>query len=327
MPAAVAVPAAISAGSSIFGGIMGSRAAHSAADAQAAAAAQAQKYIEDLLGKYNPAIGTAASDAAAGVTSAASGARDYLSNVLAGNRSDVLAGLDKSTALLAPYLDLGTGAATTLSDLMKPGGDLNRTFNFEDIKTLDPGYQFRMDQASKALQASAAAKGGALGGGALQALANLNQNLASSEAGAAFDRLTSQQNSRFARLNSLLGTGFSAAGRAGDLITGANQFLANEGMQGGVTLGNWLIDPAEYAGTMNYNAANAMATNALNTGRSVADLMTGGAAAKAAGTVGAANAWGGMLSGLGNTANQIGRYYQDKNLLSMMKNPALGVPA
>lgn len=38
---------------------------------------------------------------------------------------------------------------------------------------------------------------------------------------------------------------------------------------------------------------------------SVADLLGSGAAARAAGTVGAANAWGGALSGVGNTISQM----------------------
>jgi hypothetical protein len=60
------------------------------------------------------------------------------------------------------------------------------------------------------------------------------------------------------------------------------------------------------------------ANNAIGAQRSIADLMTGGAAAQAAGKVGAANAWGGMLGGLAGAANQVGGYYQQKKLLSQM---------
>lgn len=324
MPAAVAIPAIASVGSSVVGGLLGSSASKSAANTQAAAAKAAQDYLKQLLDQYNPQIGEAANTAATGVTDAASGARDYLSSILSGNRSDVLGGVTTSTDLLKPYVGLGTDAAGTLADLMKSGGDLNRNFTFEDIKTLDPGYQFRIDQANRAYQTSAAAKGGALGGGALRALSNLSENQASAEAGAAFDRLNTQQNNRFARLNSMLGLGYSAAGKTGDIINQANEYLASQGMQGAQTMGDWMIQPAEYAGNLNYNAATTMAGNAMNTGRSIADLMTGAANARAAGQVGSANAWSGALSGVGNAAAGVGKYYQGKNLLSMMKNPALG---
>jgi len=48
--------------------------------------------------------------------------------------------------------------------------------------------------------------------------------------------------------------------------------------------------------------------------------MTGGAAAQAAGVMGGANAWSGALQGVGNVANQVGRYYQQKNLLNQWMN-------
>jgi hypothetical protein len=53
--------------------------------------------------------------------------------------------------------------------------------------------------------------------------------------------------------------------------------------------------------------------------------MTGGAAAQAAGTVGAANAWTGALGGVAGAVGGVGRYYQDKETLkTIMNNPALG---
>jgi hypothetical protein len=208
---------------------------------------------------------------------------------------------------------------------MAPGGDLNRQFTFQDIQNLDPGYQFRMDQASKALQSSAAARGGALGGGTLSALSNLNQNLASAEAQNAFSRLEQQQQGRFGRLQSMLGTGLAAGGQQAANILGANQFLAGQGLAGAQNIGQWMIQPAQYAGTALMGGAEQQAANAMNAGRSIADLITGAGNARAAGTMGAANAWSGALGGVANAAGGVGRYYQDQQLLRRLGygNPAV----
>jgi hypothetical protein len=323
VPAAVAIPAIVSAGASVAGGLLGRSAAKSAANIQAQSAAQAQKYIEDLLGKYNPQIGETAKQAASDVLAAGGSAQDAIRTALAQGRTDVLGGVGQANELLKPYVGLGTDTAATLKDLMAPGGELNRTFTYQDIQNLDPGYQFRMDQASKALQASAAARGGALGGGTLQALSNLNQNMASSEAGAAFSRLTQQQQDRFNRLNALLGTGLQAAGASGANITGANRFLAEQGLTGAQNIGQFMVQPAEWGGALQTGAAGTMASNAMGAGRSIADLMTGAGAARAAGQVGSANALTGMLGGISGAVGQVGKYYEDKDIFSMLKNPAI----
>jgi hypothetical protein len=84
MPAAAAIPlitAAVGAGSSIAGGLIGKSAASGASEAQVQAAAEARKYIQDLLDKYNPPIEEAAQKAAdlalGGVANAAGGLGKY----------------------------------------------------------------------------------------------------------------------------------------------------------------------------------------------------------------------------------------------------------
>lgn len=330
MPWAAIIPAAIGGIASLISGGMGASAASGASAAQIAAAKAAQQQIMDLLNQYNPQIGTAAQTAATDVTGAAGQAQTGLAGTLAQNRSDVLGGVGQANQLLSPFLGMGQGLAGDmlgqLQTQMAPGGDLNRTFNFQDIQNLDPGYQFRMDQASKALQSSAAAKGGALGGGTLQALSSLNQNMASSEAQNAFSRLTQQQQDRFNRMNSLLGTGLNtgmgAATAMGQNVLGANQFLANQAQTGATTLGNWMIQPAQFAGGLLTNAAQSEAGNAMTAGQSIANLMSGAGNAQAAGIMGSANAWGQGLGGVASAAGNIANYYQLQTLLGQLKNPA-----
>ncbi|HXJ72246.1 MAG TPA: hypothetical protein VNM37_05320, partial [Candidatus Dormibacteraeota bacterium] len=74
MPAAVAIPAvtaAIGLGGSIFSGVSGSRAAKSAAQIQADAAAQAGQRVTDAANQVNPQIAAAAQTAGQNVTQAA----------------------------------------------------------------------------------------------------------------------------------------------------------------------------------------------------------------------------------------------------------------
>jgi len=314
--AALLGSALLGAGSSVGGALINRGAASGASKAQIEAANQARQYIQSLLEQYNPPIGTTAQTAADLVLGKSGEAQQTIRDALAQNRADLIG----ENGLLTPYIGLGTDTLSTLKTLMAPGGELNRTFNFQDIQNLDPGYQFRMDQASKALQSSAAAKGGALGGGTLQALSNLNQNLASAEAQNAFSRLTQQQRERFDRLNTLLGTGYQAA-------SGAGQLLTNQNLTGAQNIGQFMISPAQWAGTTLVGATEEQARNAMEAGRSISNLMTGAGNAQAAGIVGGANALSAGLGGVAGAAGDIFRYYQDQNTLNQLKdifkNPAV----
>jgi hypothetical protein len=112
-----------------------------------------------------------------------------------------------------PWIDTGKNALAKLEGNLN-AGEYGKTFggqfNWEDFRgdaptfqdpgaapdmAADPGVQFRLDAANKALERSAAAKGGSLGGGQLRALSTLNQGLASQEYGNAFQR--QQQNRLF----------------------------------------------------------------------------------------------------------------------------------
>jgi hypothetical protein len=325
MPAAALIGPAIGGIGSLIGGAMGSSAASGASAAQVAAAKQAEALITSLLAQYNPPIGAAAQQAADLSTQAGAGAVQQIRDTLAQNRTDVQGGVTQANALLDPYAAGGTQAETTLQTMMAPGGDLNRTFNFQDIQNLDPGYQFRMDQASKALQASAAAKGAALGGGTLSSLMSLNQNMASAEAQNAFARLTQSQQDRFNRLNAMVGTGLNATGQQAGNIMAGNTLLANQGMTAAQNIGQWMIQPAQYAGTALAGGAETQAANAMSAANSIAGLMTGAGNAQASGIMGSANAWSNALGGFANAAGGVGKYYQDQNLLNQLKNPAISV--
>ena len=323
MPA-VAVPAAIGLGTSIFGGIMGSRAANKAGQLQYQAAQDAMKQMRDALAQTNPQIQSAADQAKADALAAAREAGVNLTGTAAAAGQGVTDAATRANQFLSPFVQAGGDAVTNLAQLMAPGGLLSQRFDLNAMQTMDPGYQFRIDMANKALQSSAAAKGGALGGGALRSLQSQSQNLASSEMQNAFDRWRAQNQDIFGRYNTMATMGMDASGRAGTNLMNAAQLAGGWNVGAGQQAGNWLTQGTQYGGTGQMNAANSIASNTMNTYRTIADLMTGGAAAQAAGTVGSANAWQGALSGVANVGNQIGGYYNQKNMLDwMQQNPGV----
>ena len=181
---------------------------------------------------------------------------------------------DIGRADLAPYREGGVAAQNQLRSFLGIGGDATapgygkytKDFGMSDFTT-DPGYQFRLEQGLRAINASAAAKGMGMAGANIKGAAEYGQNLASNEYTNAFNRY---QTNRAAQLDPLFklysGGQASAAGSAaqagalgtnlGNTYTGLGQGIA----QADVAAGN-----AQASGYL--NQANAV-TNALNQGMS-----------------------------------------------------------
>lgn len=139
----------------------------------------------------------------------------------------------------------------------------------------DPGYGFRMSEGMKALERSAAARGGLLSGATLKGIQRFGQDLGSQEYMNAFNRYQTERAARLQPLQSLAGVGQTTA-----------QQLGQAGQQ--------------------------MASN-------VGEALTSGAAARASGYVGGANA---LTQGLGTYLN----YSQGQNMLNALRNPGYSVP-
>lgn len=146
-------------------------------------------------------------------------------------------------------------------------GRFTETFKPSDI-TLDPSYQFRVEQGLRALKASRAATGMLQTGQGLQDIVNYGQQAGSQEYQAAYDRFMRNQETAYNRLAGLAGIG---------------QAATNVGTQAGLGTGQQI--------GQNIMAGQGAASN----------YLTGGAASQAAGVVGGANALtGAMQSGLQN---------------------------
>lgn len=108
----------------------------------------------------------------------------------------------------SPYMDAGRSTLAQLMQQMTSGGfstqmDPNQLAN-------DPGFQFRMAQGQKALERSAAARGGLMGGGFAKGLARYSQGVASDEFNNAWNRQNTSNNNRFNQMFSLAGMGQGA---------------------------------------------------------------------------------------------------------------------
>lgn len=152
-----------------------------------------------------------------------------------------------------PWHDAGVTALGQLGELTKTGGQLNRRFTMEDF-IKDPGYDFRMAEGAKALERSAAARGGVLGGGTLKALARYNQDFASSEVNNAYSRWNNDNTNTYNRLAGLAGIGQQA-----------NSMNQQAGQNYVTNFSNNTMGAANASGAAQIAAANATA-NSINNG-------------------------------------------------------------
>lgn len=90
----------------------------------------------------------------------------------------------------------------------------------------DPGYAFRLAEGQKALERSAAARGGLLSGATLKGIERYGQDMASQEYTNAFNRYQAERAARLAPLQSLAGVGQTTAQQLG---AAGQQMAANVG--------------------------------------------------------------------------------------------------
>jgi hypothetical protein len=166
-------------------------------------------------------------------------------------------------------------------------GELNKKFEFTQD---DPSYQFRLNEGTKALERSGAAKGSSLGGAALKGLTRYAQDYASTEYGNAFNRFETSRANEYNRYATIAGLGQTAA-----------QQSAQNGQGYANSNSNILMS--------NANAQGDAATQAAN--------------ARASGYVGGANAWSSALSGIGSS---ISGAMQAKSLKDLLQQYKWGVP-
>jgi hypothetical protein len=195
----------------------------------------------------------------------------------------------------------------------------------------DPGVQFRLEAANKALERSSSARGAGLGGGKLRALSELNQGLASQEYGNAYGRSLgewdrgrqSYENDRTfgSNLNALNRTfALQSYGAQSDQYNqNRNAFNQNQLSKYGIyndsrnefyqNQGNQFNRLASLAG-LGQGSANSLGGQSGQLGQSLGNNIMAGANAQAAGIVGGYNSQRDTAMGLGK---MIASYYGGKS--------------
>lgn len=144
---------------------------------------------------------------------------------------------EKNIELNAPFREAGLTAQNKLLDYLGlsagAGGKYAKDFSMQDFQQ-DPGYAFRLAEGMKALDRTAAARGGMLSGAALRGATRYGQEMGSQEYTNAFNRYQTNRANQLNPLQSLMGAGQTAAGQ----VANAGQNYANQAGQNYMNAGN-----------------------------------------------------------------------------------------
>jgi hypothetical protein len=140
-----------------------------------------------------------------------------------------------------PFYDVGVNALPELVNASK-----YTNFGMDQFKA-DPGYAFRLSEGQKALERSAAARGGLLSGGTGKALERFGQDYGSQEYTNAFNRYQAERQARLGPLQSLTGMGQTTA-----------QQLSTAGQNMATNVGNDITNSAAARASGYVGSANAL---------------------------------------------------------------------
>jgi len=269
MPALVPfLPAIISGAASVGSALIGRSASKGASGSQMAAQDRADQITRDSVRDSGRVLSDNAGDA---------------------NRV-ISDSVQSQLEMYRPYMEAGPNALGTLQDLVKSGGDLDQKFSFgrEDFDN-DPGLKFILENGQKALEQSAALKGGLFSTGTVKNLVNFKEGATNQYFNDAFNRALQSFNTN--RTSSLA--------RAQSL-----QDLVHVGMGGTAA-----------AGGATQRGAETIGRNIFDTGRDLANIEMTGAKmrtgyadakgdAEATGKIGSANAIAGGVTGASNAASK-----------------------
>ena len=192
---------------------------------------------------------------------------------------------DKQIELQAPFRATGLSAQNKLLDYMGltpgAGGKYTKDFSMQDFQQ-DPGYAFRVSEGMKALDRTAASRGGLLSGAALRGATRYGQDMASQEYTNAFNRYQTNRANQLNPLQSLMGAGQTAANQIG----AAGQNYATQAGNAYMNAGN--ARASGYVGSANaWSNALGGATNYLTQNQMMNQMFPQGGNAAAVGGVGA----------------------------------------
>ena len=237
-------------GGSLASSIYGANVADKAAKSQ-------REAIDNAIGSLREGQGTARADVQRSL--------DDVNALIESQQPQIEATQDVAASYLTPYYQAGTAGLGQLQQLASGQG-------VPEFLANNPAYQFRQQESQRALERSAAARGGLLSGQFAKALQERSQGLASEEFGNAFNRLSG-----------VVGMGQ----QAGQQLTGLRERTGERMLN--MTAGR--AENRAQAGRLQAGISQGFAG-------SLADLMRSRGDAVATGQVGQANAYNQGLSNL-----------------------------
>lgn len=164
---------------------------------------------------------------------------------------------NQQVALQEPWRQAGINALAKLQS-----GDV--------MGAMDPSYQFRLSEGLKAMQRTAAARGGLLSGGALKEADRYSQGLASTEYGNAYNRLAGIVGVGQAATNQLGSAAGTYGSNVGNLMTDAANARASGYIGAGSAAAGGLNQYLNYSNQQQQNQFQNQLLNRLTGGGSTA---------------------------------------------------------
>lgn len=147
-------------------------------------------------------------------------------------------------------------------------------FGMNQFQT-DPGYAFRLSEGQKALERSAAARGGLISGSALKAATRYGQDMGSQEYTNAFNRYQTERAAQLQPLQSLAGVGQTAANTLGQAAGTYGTNIGNIALGAGATAGNAAIAQGNIRASQ-YGTMGSAANTLWNNRQAIGDWWSGG---------------------------------------------------
>jgi len=248
----------IPAAAALIGANMSSRAAQSAADTSAAATREASNVQQQALDRQLALQ------------------REQFDRQVALEKEQ----FERQVALQEPWRRAGEQALNKLV----PMATQYTPFGMQQFQA-DPGYAFRLSEGQKALERSAAARGGLISGNALRAAQQYGQEMGSQEYMNAFKRYQMEREAQLNPLQSLANVGQTGTARLGE----AGQQYATRAGEAGQTYGA--------------NVGNL----GLGSATTQANALLAGAQARSSAYKGMGESFGGFLGS--PLAGQLANYY------------------
>lgn len=284
-----------------------------------------QAGVSSAVGSGQQGINTAAGQSIGGLNNATNTANTVAGNLLGGQLQN-----------LSPYTNTGTTGTNTLNSLVQQGF----TAPTAAQAAATPGEQFQLQQGLQGVEQALGASGGAATGGALKALTQYGQNVASTYYQNAFNNAQSAYNTNLGAASTAASQGLTASGMAnqaaqnygntfnantignatyaGNTLNSAASQNAGLGLTGattnsqtGLTGATTQLSGQEAGASLGLQGAEAGGNQNLAGTQAASNMFFQGAQGTAAGQVGQGNALAGGINAVGNAANMFGFNYNN----------------